>query len=208
MFTVTLIGGAAPFREAVGAALARTDGLSVDDGLVDTSAEIEVPDGSDSAAVDRRLIAIYCDREERWIELEALAADESAMTLAILTELDVAEYARALSVGADGVVHADSSSSIIANVARAATTGEIVLPSFVARSLAATAQNRSVPTTLTDHEQALLAQLCDGARVADLADRFSYSERTIRRQLQNLYLKVQVTSRAQAISYAVRNGIC
>lgn len=178
-------GGPAAMREAVLRAVDEVDGLVVDE--------------------DERghqLVAVYCDRDDHWRRLEHLAADEQRRTLAIIPELQLMAYARALAAGADGVVHAEMSSSIIASVARAVTLGETILPTFVAQALAAIVGDREIPDHVTGYERTLLGELRAGSTIRDIAERHGYAERSVRRHLQSLYLKIGATSRAEAIRYA------
>ena len=109
--------------------------------------------------------------------------------------------------GAAGVVYVDTSSEATVDVIDAAVGGEVVLPRQAAQSIAALAQRMRPPSELDEGEERLLRALASGRTVVDLAREMHYSERTVRRHLHSLYLKLGVTNRAGAIGQAVRLGL-
>lgn len=161
------------------------------------------PDVLDDHARKRAITLVYCDSEENWQYLAAVAADEFVV-VAMIVELEIDHYARALAAGASGVVHYDTPSSIVTSVLHAADRGEVVLPTFAGHALAAAWADEPVPEAVTDYEVRLLTLLASGARLTDVADEVAYSDRTIRRQLQSLYLKLGVANRYDAIRLATR----
>ncbi len=148
---------------------------------------------------------VYCSSEEQWSRLEAQASGGTAV--ALLQNLELEGYGRALALGAHGVVHVDTPSVVIASIVEAALRSEIVLPRFVAQAFAAEWYGHTPPTDLTEQERNLLRLIRDGSRVPEIAESFSYSERTIRRQLQSLYLKLGVKHRSEAMGVAARMNL-
>lgn len=67
--------------------------------------------------------------------------------------------------------------------------------------------SRSTPkSSLTDEERQLLRLMAGGLSLADIADRVFLSERTIRRHVQSILYKLEVTDRIQAVATAIRQG--
>lgn len=64
-------------------------------------------------------------------------------TIALVPEIRVDQYMKALRLGCHGVVHSDTSAQIIVSVFEAALRGEVVLPREAARVMAR--NNRSDP---------------------------------------------------------------
>jgi DNA-binding NarL/FixJ family response regulator len=124
-------------------------------------------------------------------------APPATTVVALIPVLEVVRYRRALSAGADGVAQVDTDPSIIADVVASAVAGEVVLPAEMARQLAGRA--RPTDIELTPEEQGMLQRLSQGATVVRLADEFYLSERSVRRRLQNVYLRLGVTGRAEAL---------
>lgn len=90
------------------------------------------------------------------------------------------------------------------SVIASAMQGEIVLPAFAAQSLGAAWADQPARAAVSEYEVDLLSSLSNGSRLAEVAYEFSFSERTIRRHLQSLYLKLGATGRAEAIHIASR----
>jgi DNA-binding NarL/FixJ family response regulator len=61
--------------------------------------------------------------------------------------------------------------------------------------------------TLTEREREVLSLLVEGASSAEMAERLFLSPHTVRTHVQNLMTKLQVHSRVEAASFAVRHGI-
>ncbi len=180
--TVSIHGGPAPFREALTTRL-ESNGWSVGD------------DDEDSDVVVR-----FCEHETAWANLEADLAGALLAGVAVLPRLDPEAYRRALRIGA-GVVFHDTSTEIMVQVIESAAHGEALIPMEVARHLASA--DGAGPTTgveaLTALERSLLEALVGGDTVAELGERFHFSDRTIRRRLQSAYLKIGVEDRVGAI---------
>ena len=109
-----------------------------------------------------------------------------------------------------GVVHHDTSTEIMAHVIESAGHGEALLPMHIARRLAQEAGARRMRPSrrgLDGLEMQLLRGVVDGETIVSLADRFHFSERTIRRRLQSAYLKLGVDDRTGAIRAIERDGL-
>ena len=65
----------------------------------------------------------------------------------------------------------------------------------------------AIAASLTEREQQLLRLLCSGWDVTRIADMLGLSERTVRNYCSLLYTKLDVHSRAEATSWAQRNGL-
>ena len=68
--------------------------------------------------------------------------------------------------------------------------------------------HRERPSTELDAvDLVLLRALSDGTTVAEIASRLHYSARPVRRYLQNLYLRLGVRNRAEAIAVGGKSGL-
>lgn len=174
-----------------------------------------------AAAVDSALLYVEeTDDLDAWLSagpprLVVVGNDDEASILArrqpgtfvvvLLPTLEVDGYRRALAAGADGVAHVDGQPALIADAIRAATVGEIVLPAEVARQLAG--KPRPEQPSLNSEELVLLQRISEGATVVELADEFYMAERSVRRRLQNIYVKLGAGGRAQAVKLAGQRGL-
>jgi len=187
-----LFGGPAPYREAVVDRLTER-GFT----LTDPAAP---PKG-------RHVVIICCDDEDRWNDVVARAIDPDSVVIAVLPTLTLDDYIRALVAGASGVVYIDTPTSTMADAILAALEGEVLLPRQAAQSMAALARRERPSTELDDLETMLLSAVATGRTIVGLAEELHYSERTVRRHLQSLYIKIGVENRAEAIAYATRQGV-
>ena len=121
---------------------------------------------------------------------------DSTTVVVLVGDLDAGTYRRALAIGAHGLANVDADPETIATVVQASVTGEIVLPVEIARRLA----GRPPPSdlVLSPEERGLLQRLSDGATVV---------ERSVRRRLQNIYIRLGVPGRAAALKRASQLGL-
>ena len=60
---------------------------------------------------------------------------------------------------------------------------------------------------LTDRECAVLQMLADGESTREIAERLSYSERTVKNIVRDLLIKLNCKTRAHAVALATRRGV-
>jgi DNA-binding NarL/FixJ family response regulator len=104
---------------------------------------------------------------------------------------------------------------LVAQAVLASHAGRAILPSTVARWLVEEARlTRPEPAAgagpgpggLSEREIDVLRLLADGQDTAQIAARLRYSERTIKKILQDLTTRLQLRNRTHAVSYALRIG--
>ena len=152
--------------------------------------------------LDGRRLAIVANGAE----LAMLANRRATTTLVVLVPtLEIDLYKRALAIGADGVAHIDAHPSTIAHVALGAVNGEVIIPAEVARQLAG--RPRPAALDLSSEDRLLLQRLSDGATIVQLGEEMYLAERSVRRRLQNIYIRLEVSGRAEALKRAVQLGL-
>ncbi len=176
--SVSLVGGPAPYREALTARLAASG--------------IGIGEGAD-------VVVICCTNESLWSQ----AADSVLWTptVIVIADLGLDLFVRALALGA-GVVHLDTKTEIMLDVIRAAAAGEALLPLAVTQALATYEPPGSkdiIGTEFEGVEKRIVEALVAGQSIAEIADVLSYSDRTVRRKLQGIYLKLGVTNQREAV---------
>jgi NarL family two-component system response regulator YdfI len=131
---------------------------------------------------------------------------------------------RGLQAGACGYLLKDTGLETLLNAIRAAARGEMLIqPDIMARILSYTTSQRSPSSPppppplnthsnhktfdLTERELEVLTGVARGERSKDIARHLGISERTVRAYLTNIYTKLNVTSRASAVTTAIRYGI-
>lgn len=135
-----------------------------------------------------------------------------AVAILVLTVHDEQEYVRALlEAGAAGYLLKDVGEADLVRAIRAVHAGESVLHPEVTKSLfAALASNGddSPNTTmpLTDREMEVLKFAAAGASNREIAASLDLSPRTVQTHLRNVFEKLGVASRTQAVITGLREG--
>ena len=132
--------------------------------------------------------------------------------IVLVNSYDLAETITLLQAGVTGTLSRDATTADLARAMIAAGRGEIVLPpSLAAKALAALVrgdilQKQSDSDTLTDRESDVLSLLAKGMTNKDIAQTLFLSVRTVEAHLRNIYGKLGVASRTEAVLWAVENG--
>lgn len=132
--------------------------------------------------------------------------------LSLVDEYDLAQTVSLLQAGMTGVINRNATVPELTRGLLAAARGEIVLPpSLAAQALLALARGNVAPQqhqieTLTDREQDVLRRLAEGMTNKDIAQSLFLSVRTIEAHLRNIYGKLDVNNRTEAVLWAVQHG--
>lgn len=135
------------------------------------------------------------------------------MRVALLTSFAQDGYVlEGLSVGADGyLLKGDTPASLISGLISIAA-GHQVVEQDIGRRIADLVRKRSPEHNqaydgLTSRELQVLVMVVRGQSVKDIATDLCISERTARNHLSNIYHKLGVFDRAQAVLYAIKKGL-
>lgn len=191
MTPVVVLHPSASFRRGVAAVL---DGGSL--------AVAEPSDLRAWLAEHGRRVAVVADGSEADV---ISSSGPDCVVVVLVAALEAAAYRRALAGGAGGVAHIDADPDTIGHVVRGAAAGEVILPTEVARRIAGRPQPRELH--LSPEEVGLLQRLSEGATVVQLAEEFFLAERSTRRRLQNIYIRLGATGRAEALKRAGQLGL-
>jgi DNA-binding NarL/FixJ family response regulator len=116
----------------------------------------------------------------------------------------------ALEAGASGYLLKDSDADEVSAAVRAAHRGELQLDPAVARRVTLSLRSgRRVAASgnLTPREREILRLLGAGKANKEIAAELSISERTVRTHVSNILAKLGLSSRTQAVLWAVREGL-
>jgi two-component system, NarL family, response regulator LiaR len=114
----------------------------------------------------------------------------------------------ALEAGAIGYVLKDISADELARAIRAAHAGRATLSPEAAQSLVETANLPPTPgLDLTERERAVLALMVEGLNNTQIAGRLTVSPSTVKSHVSNILSKLGVTSRTEAVTLALRQGL-
>lgn len=136
----------------------------------------------------------------------ALRALDPAPAIIILTTYDRdADILRAIEAGAAGYLLKDVSPETIMRALAQAAARQLVLAPELAERVAA--GRRRPQVRLTEREHEVLGLLGDGASNREIARALFVTEATVKTHLVNLFGKLQVESRAKAVSRAQEEGL-
>jgi len=141
-----------------------------------------------------------------------IVAANPEVKVLILTTFDAeSSIIQALKAGASGYVLKDSQASAIVTSILAVMSGERVMASAVATRvldmLTGNTPPREVYDGLTVREIEILKLLASGLANKQIAYKLRISEKTVRNHVSNMYEKLQIFDRVQAVLYAVRKGL-
>ncbi len=131
----------------------------------------------------------------------------------VFTAYDYDEYVFAiLEAGAAGYLLKDSRASELIDAVRRVHTGESVLHPAIAKKVLSRvahglgAEHASDAESLTDRELEVLRLAAQGLSNRDIAERLYVSPRTIQSHMANIFGKLQVGSRTEAVMVGLRRG--
>lgn len=118
---------------------------------------------------------------------------------------------QALKAGASGYVLKDSQAGAVVSSILAVVAGERVMASAVANRVLEMLTGATTPKEfydgLTAREVEILKMLATGMANKQIAYKLGISEKTVRNHVSNMYEKLHIYDRAQAVLYAVRKGL-
>lgn len=125
---------------------------------------------------------------------------------------DPAVVRQALRAGFHGYLIKDTPVGRFIQAVEAVLSGQVVVPPVLAPRIAGarTAEEQSVTllvNQLTSRERQVLQLLVEGASGQAIAHSLGISPNTVRTHVQSILTKLQVRSRLQAASFAVRHGV-
>ena len=130
----------------------------------------------------------------------------TARTVVLLQRPTRAEALELLDDGALGVVAREAPEAELRETVMRAIRGERHLsPELLSPTASASASDD--PDPLTDRERAVLRELADGRSNRQIADALFIGEATVKTHLHNIYAKLDVVNRVQAVGRARERGL-
>jgi DNA-binding NarL/FixJ family response regulator len=127
----------------------------------------------------------------------------------LLTTQDREEYLyETLRAGADGYIWKESAAEELAQAIRTVAGGEVhIQPQLAGKLLSRIGRTQPGSEVLTARELEVLQLLARGLRNKEIAARLYVSERTVNFHLANIYQKLNVSGRTEALSKAIAQGL-
>jgi len=141
-----------------------------------------------------------------------IVAENPETRVVLLTTFEADNHViQALKVGARGYILKDSRPESIISSIIAVVAGERVMAGAVANRVLEMLTGTSTPKEfydrLTAREIEILRLLASGMANKQIAYRLKISEKTVRNHVSNMYEKLNIFDRSQAVLYAVRKGL-
>ena len=151
-----------------------------------------------------------CDGIEATRRIKAEHPDVEIVVLT--THADDASILEALAAGARGFLTKDAGRVEIARALEAASAGQTVLDPAAHEALLAAASGRrgpapQLPDGLTVREAEVLRLIAEGLSNRDIARTLFVSPATVKSHINHVFAKTGAKDRAQAVSYAYREGL-
>jgi NarL family two-component system response regulator LiaR len=132
----------------------------------------------------------------------------SIQVVALTSFKEEAIVQNALQAGAIGYLLKDVSADELAKAIRAAAAGRSTLSPEVAEVMVHAAGQPPKPgLDLTERERAVLALMVEGLNNTQIAEKLGVSPSTVKSHVSNILTKLGVSSRTEAVTLALRNGL-
>ena len=141
------------------------------------------------------------------------ATSPDTIVLALTVYDDVEHVLGILESGADGYLTKNLSVEDIIKAIQSSIAGEMVLsPQIVSQVIRYTLKNTvkpvtpNIPVILTTRELSILKFLAKGMSNKQIASEMDISQRTVKSHLVDIFLKLNISSRIEAVTVGLRSG--
>jgi DNA-binding NarL/FixJ family response regulator len=153
----------------------------------------------------------YCDvllldmQMDRWL-MDDIPDLAKLTTVIVLTASESGESGvQAVRLGARAVVHKRFAIETLMTAIHTVRGGLVWMPPTVQAEFAA--QGSSTAKRLTARELEVVRFVAVGLRNAEVAERLSITESTVKTHLNNIFEKLELRDRVELVIYALRNGL-
>jgi NarL family two-component system response regulator LiaR len=131
--------------------------------------------------------------------------------LILTVHTDDAHVFQGIKAGAQGYILKDCTPEELTRAIRTVYAGETIMSQDIARKTLSTFEsirsNTEITPGLTERELEVIKALAQGRSNKEIARALDISEKTVRNHASNIYNKLHIFDRTQAVIYAIRQGI-
>ena len=143
-------------------------------------------------------------------EIRALSPRVKILILTV--HADDTHVFQGIKAGARGYILKDCTPEDLSRAIRAVHAGDTIMAPDVAQKMLSTfegirAEHRDIGPPLTDREFDIVRGFARGKNNKEIARDLGITEKTVRNHASNIYAKLHVFDRTQAVLYAIRKGL-
>lgn len=138
-------------------------------------------------------------------KLKTISPETDVIMLSVRAEDDA--IFDSLCAGASGYLVKETPPAALLDAIRECFNGGSPMSAQIARRVVRSFHRPQQPSPLSDRETEVLRMLCDGANYKSIAEALFVSANTVKAHIKNIYKKLHVHSRGEAVSKAHRDGL-
>lgn len=158
--------------------------------------------------VDVILMDVNLGKAMNGIEATRLVKEKAPSTRVLILTMftDPGTVAEAVKAGADGYLSKGASKEVVVQAIKDVAEGKSVLDPNVTEGIFGRIGGRD-PQALTDRELTVLQELTHGKSTREVAEHIHVSEETVKTYLKQIFRKLGVHDRTEAVAEAFRRGL-
>ena len=158
--------------------------------------------------VDVILMDVNLGKAMNGIEATRLIKEKAPATHVLILTMftDPGTVAEAVKAGADGYLSKGASKEVVVQAIKDVAAGKSVLDPNVTEGIFGRIGGRD-PQALTDRELTVLQELTHGKSTREVAEHIHVSEETVKTYLKQIFRKLEVHDRTEAVAEAFRRGL-
>ncbi len=158
--------------------------------------------------VDVILMDVNLGKAMNGIEATRLVKEKAPDTRVLILTMftDPGTVAEAVKAGADGYLSKGASKEVVVQAIKDVAAGKSVLDPNVTEGIFGRIGGRD-PQALTDRELTVLQELTHGKSTREVAEHIHVSEETVKTYLKQIFRKLEVHDRTEAVAEAFRRGL-
>ncbi|WP_020538152.1 LuxR C-terminal-related transcriptional regulator [Lewinella cohaerens] len=165
-----------------------------------------IPQEVDGPPIEVILLGIMPKDDGLRLFTKAQSAQADAEILILATDLSDSQFFAVLRSGAAGFISSNSFPAIVQAAIRQLAKGETPLSKDATKRIMDSFRAQRRSDNLSEREQEVYHLLCQGKNYREIAESLFVSQNTVRFHLKNIYKKLDVKSRHEAVARAYELG--